>query len=70
MPKAPHSLDALRAVSINDAADALGIGRRTLYRLINAGEFPQPLKIGRSSRILVRDIESFIRRKSVRREFS
>lgn len=47
-------------VSLNAAAEMLGIHKRTLYHLIAAGEFPQPVKVGGSSRIPVSDIERYV----------
>jgi excisionase family DNA binding protein len=45
----PH-LERL-AFSITEVATALGIGRRTLERLIASGKFPKPdLRIGRMPR--------------------
>jgi excisionase family DNA binding protein len=38
----------------------MAISRRTLTRLINRGEFPPPLKIGRSSRIDPNDLAAYL----------
>lgn len=48
--------------SINDAVEASGIGRTTLYELIKAGEL-KPVKIG--SRTLIRrcDLEALLERR-------
>lgn len=42
------------------AADRLSISRRTLDRLISAGTFPRPVKVGSSSRVLREDIEGYL----------
>jgi excisionase family DNA binding protein len=57
----------VRAVTVQAAADLLSISKRTLHRLIAAGEFPAPVKIGSSSRILVTDLERYIDRIQRRR---
>lgn len=46
-------------ITLEQAAQRLAISRRTLERLISAGEFPAPLKLGRASRIAVQDVEAF-----------
>ena len=46
-------------ITLEQAAQRLTISRRTLERLISAGEFPSPLKIGRASRLAVEDIDIY-----------
>lgn len=46
-------------ITLQQAAARMAISRRTLERLIAAGEFPAPLKLGRSSRVAVEDIETY-----------
>lgn len=46
-------------ITFEQAAQRLALSRRTLERLISAGEFPAPLKIGRSSRFSIRDVEHY-----------
>lgn len=46
-------------VTLEQAAQRLAISRRTLERLIAAGEFPSPLKIGRASRLATADIDNY-----------
>lgn len=50
-----HSL-----LTLKQAAQRLAISRRTLERLIASGQFPPPLKIGRSSRVAVDDVQTYI----------
>ncbi len=33
--------------SVTEAAEALGISRKTMYELLNRADFPKPLKVGR-----------------------
>lgn len=61
------SLKSIRAVSVDVAAEALSMSKRALYRLMQAGEFPLPIKIGAASRVLVEDLERFIERQRQRR---
>lgn len=46
-------------ITLEQAAQRLAISRRTLERLISAGEFPSPLKLGRASRVAMQDVEAF-----------
>ena len=46
-------------ITLKQAAQRLAISRRTLERLIAAGAFPSPLKIGRASRLAVQDIDDY-----------
>lgn len=46
-------------ITMEQAAQRLAISRRTLERLIAAGEFPSPLKLGRASRLAVEDIDAY-----------
>lgn len=50
----------------NQAAASLAISKRTLDRLISAGTFPPPMKIGRASRVARADIARYL--EQLRRE--
>jgi excisionase family DNA binding protein len=54
-------------ITLEQAAQRLAISRRTLERLIAAGEFPSPLKLGRASRLAVDDIDSYCAQLRARR---
>ncbi len=45
----------------------VGFGRSRIYQLIGAGEFPQPLKIGKSSRWVKAEIDAWIANQSAQR---
>jgi excisionase family DNA binding protein len=53
----PESL-ALRAYSIDEAAQVLGVSTATIYRLVRRGELPS-LKVGARTLIPVRAIDIF-----------
>ncbi len=57
------SWNRVKAVSVSAAADALSVSKRTLQRLIAAGEFPKPIKVGAASRVLVEDLDRYIEAK-------
>jgi prophage regulatory protein len=59
-PKTAPTLDKL--LSLKEVADLLGLSVRAVYRLIDAGELPQPLKVGRSSRIRASDYQAYVNR--------
>ncbi|MCJ7420945.1 helix-turn-helix domain-containing protein [Sphingomicrobium astaxanthinifaciens] len=46
-------------ISINDAAQAMGIGRTKLYELINKGDVTA-VKVGRRTLIKTSSIEAFV----------
>ncbi len=52
-------LEAPLLMTLGQAAQRLAISRRTLERLIAAGAFPAPLKLGRASRMAARDVDTF-----------
>jgi excisionase family DNA binding protein len=66
IPDIPTVVPAARSSEQRDlftlpaAADRLSISRRTLDRLISAGSFPRPVKVGSSSRVLREDIEGYL----------
>lgn len=47
-------------LTIDEAAAALRIHRTQLYKLVQTGEMPKPVKLGRSSRYLKSEIEQFM----------
>lgn len=49
-----------RLVSINHTAKRLGLSRRTVYRMIDRGELPLPVKVGTSTRFFAEDIDRFL----------
>lgn len=49
-----------RLLRVKEAADTLAISVRALYRLVANGQMPAPLKIGKSTRFPVSDIEHYI----------
>jgi excisionase family DNA binding protein len=49
-------------LSLDDAAQRLSVSRRTLEREIVHGRFPQPVKIGRSTRVSFAALEAYIRK--------
>ena len=57
-PDALHGLRPL-LVSVEQAAALLALGRSSIYQLINEGEI-EPVKIGRSVRFVVAELEQFV----------
>lgn len=47
-------------LTLPQAARELAISKRTLERLIAAGAFPSPVRIGRSSRIPSTDLTTYL----------
>jgi excisionase family DNA binding protein len=48
---------------LKEVAKMLGIGRRSLARYIQAGAFPQPIRLGRSLRYSKQAVLEWIERK-------
>jgi len=47
-------------ISLKEFAGILRVNTRTVYRLIQRGLVPQPVKVGHSVRFLVSDVEACI----------
>ena len=47
-------------LTVPQAAQRLGVCRRTLERLVTRGEFPQPLRVGGSVRVPLADVQAFV----------
>jgi len=48
-------------LTINEAAGRLRVHRSYIYKLINAGVLPQPIKLGRSARFKASELDETIR---------
>jgi len=55
------STTTFQLVTVTEAADALGLSRSKVYELLAAGELPS-VRIGRTRRIAVADLERFVER--------
>ena len=58
--------ERVRLLTLENAAQLLSISKRSLERLIAAGDFPRPLKLGRSSRVSVDDVSAYLDRLRLR----
>ncbi len=47
-------------MDLGAVAGALSVSRREVYRLIARGDLPQPVKIGRSSKLPESEVSAFI----------
>lgn len=47
-------------------AQLLGVSKRTVYRLLDAGQIPRPIKLGNATRWRRSDVELFVKAGSVR----
>lgn len=41
---------AVQLITTEELAEILGMSKRTIWRLLSAGQIPQPVRIGRSTR--------------------
>jgi excisionase family DNA binding protein len=47
-------------ITIRDVSSRLNLSTRAVYRLIAAGEFPRPVKVGGATRFYASDLENFL----------
>ena len=66
--KVSHQSSLEQLMDATRVAEMLCISKRTLYRLIAEGLFPQPIKLGAVSRWRSSEVSAFIERSSMRRE--
>ena len=59
-PNQPAISENRELFTLPRAAQQLSVSKRTLERLMARGEFPPPVKIGRSSRVLRTDIAVYL----------
>ncbi|MDC8753827.1 AlpA family transcriptional regulator [Erythrobacter sp. sf7] len=55
-------------LTIKEVLRLTRLGRSTAYRLLSAGSFPNPIKIGRSSRWLKSDVDEWIAKQATSRD--
>jgi len=56
----PATTSPEQLISVETAALRLDVSLRSLYRLIAQKELPQPLKIGRSSKLCESDLNTYV----------
>ena len=54
------TLEASRLLTLKDTAQRLAVCKRTLERLIAAGEFPRPVKVGGATRVPDTDLQAYL----------
>lgn len=52
--------EADRLLTIDQAAVQLSVSRRTLYRMIAAGDFPKPVRVAGSRRVPLSELVEFL----------
>jgi excisionase family DNA binding protein len=53
-------------LDVKQVAHLLSVSRRTVYRLLDAGQIPKPMKLGNATRWRHKDIELFVETGSIR----
>lgn len=53
-------------LDVNEVALLLGVSKRSVYRLLDAGKIPKPIKLGGAVRWRRADIELFVQVGSIR----
>ena len=49
-------------IGLSEFAELLRVTPRTVYRLIQSGQIPKPVKVGHSVRFPVSDVQAYIER--------
>jgi excisionase family DNA binding protein len=60
-----HTIESL-TLDVTEVAQMLGISKRTVYRLLDGGEIPRPIKLGNATRWRRSDIVLFVEAGSIR----
>ena len=60
MQTTPQSKSSDRLLRASEILQILGVSNATLWRLIQRGEFPRSIKLGRAARWEERDVRAFI----------
>jgi excisionase family DNA binding protein len=50
----------MKLLTVDDVAELLKVSTRHVWKLLSAGRFPQPIRIGRSVRWRRADVENWI----------
>lgn len=58
----------MRALNLRETEAKVGFKKTLIYRLLAAGQFPQPIKIGRASRWLESELDAFLLERANERE--
>lgn len=62
--KANQEKDSLkRMLTVLDVSSVLAVSKKTIYRLLENGNFPTAIRIGRDYKIPAQDLERYIQRK-------
>ncbi len=51
-----------RLVTIAETARRLSVSDRHVWRMISRGELPEPVRVGRSTRLCVSDVDGYVER--------
>ena len=66
MPGIRDTTNKSLTLDATEVAQLLGISKRTVYRLLDAGQIPKPIKLGNATRWRRSDIELFVEAGSIR----
>lgn len=47
-------------LKFEEVSSQVGLGRTAIYRMIGAGDFPAPVKLGRASRWSQREVQAWL----------
>ena len=66
MPGIRNTTTTSLTLDATEVAQLLGISKRTIYRLLDAGQIPKPIKLGNATRWRRSDIVLFVEAGSIR----
>lgn len=56
----PPTANLPQMITVDDLADALGMSKRTVWRLLSCGRIPEPIRVGGSTRWRLDEIRRWI----------
>ena len=56
-------LEEKELLKVNELASRLGIGERTVWRMVSTGQFPAPIRLGRCARWRWKTVEQWLEEK-------
>lgn len=57
----------LRLLTLEQVLDKVAVGKTLVYQMVSSGQFPAPIKFGRASRWVEREIDELIEAQMERR---
>lgn len=60
LPPLPAADELDRLITVQELAATLGLDKSSVYRLMNSGEIPAPVRVGHSVRFKLSEVRKFL----------